>query len=81
MTNEEIGWANAASFPPASSPTPGQDPLIGQSTAENPRIITGAFANDTSKPLTLLQHWVDVKGGEYFFTPSIPTIKNVIAKH
>ncbi|PVH96478.1 peroxidase TAP [Periconia macrospinosa] len=74
------GWANNVAFPPGSSPTPGQDPLIGQTKDESPRIITGAFANDTSKPLTLLQHWVDSKGGEYFFTPSIPTLKNVIAK-
>ncbi|CAI6334160.1 unnamed protein product [Periconia digitata] len=74
------GWANVAAFPPRASPTPGQDPLIGQSTGESPRIITGAFANDTSKPLTLLQHWVDSKGGEYFFTPSLPTLRDVIAK-
>ena len=42
--------------------------------------MTGAFASNTSQPLNLLAQWVNSKGGEYFFSPSIPTLKNVFAK-
>ena len=76
---KRLVWANNQNFPPANGATPGFDPLIGQTTSGGPRTMTGAFANNTAQPLNLLTQWVNSKGGEYFFTPSIPTLKNVFA--
>ncbi|KAL9077060.1 MAG: hypothetical protein Q9157_003508 [Trypethelium eluteriae] len=72
-------WANKQNFPPGDSPTPGFDPIIGQTTSGDVRTMTGAFVNNTSQPLNLLAQWVNSKGGEYFFSPSIPTLQNVFA--
>jgi len=41
--------------------------------------MTGAFAGNTSQPLNLLAQWVNSKGGEYFFSPSIPALRDVFA--
>jgi len=41
--------------------------------------MTGAFADDVTKPLNLLTQWVNSDGGEYFFSPSIPALRDVFA--
>lgn len=79
VTNALLAWANNDAFPFGSSPTPGKDPIIGQTVGNSPREITGAFANDTDKPLNLLTQWVNSKGGEYFFSPSLPALRDVFA--
>lgn len=42
--------------------------------------MTGAFASNTTRPVNLFKQWVNSKGGEYFFSPSLPTLKDVLAK-
>lgn len=42
--------------------------------------MTGANPNDTAASLDLgFQTWVVSKGGEYFFVPSIPVLRDVFA--
>jgi hypothetical protein len=72
-------WANNPSFPPESGIQPGFDPIIGQTTTGGSRTMTGAFAGNTTRPLNLLAQWVNSKGGEYFFSPSIPALKDTFA--
>ncbi|KAI0788098.1 Dyp-type peroxidase [Fomes fomentarius] len=70
-------WANATNFPPFKKavPNPGFDAIIGQ-TNGGPRSIVGTDQNNQSANLTLPMEWVVPKGGEYFFTPSIPALRN-----
>lgn len=59
---------------------PGFDPIIGQTNDETDRNVAGV---DPTKPpdtnLTLPMEWVVPKGGEYFFSPSIPVLKTKFA--
>lgn len=63
-------WANNKNFP---IPTAGLDPIIGQSEEKK---STGQFAaiwGDAGSFKTAeFSQFVTMKGGEYFFTPSIP---------
>ncbi|RYP39148.1 hypothetical protein DL767_002328 [Monosporascus sp. MG133] len=76
-------WANPATFPPNKTQQPGQDPLIGQIVdpdKQGARSMTGANPGDTGSTLDLgLQKWVVAKGGEYFFSPSIPVLRDVFS--
>ncbi|KAF2707322.1 DyP-type peroxidase [Pleomassaria siparia CBS 279.74] len=73
-------WANSQGFPFPIGDVPGFDPIIGQQTGGGVRQMTGAFASNTSQPINLVAQWVNAKGGEYFFSPSIPTLRDVFAK-
>ncbi|KAF2691607.1 peroxidase TAP [Lentithecium fluviatile CBS 122367] len=73
-------WANNPSFPFGTTTEPGFDPLIGQTSGGGVRTMTGAFASNSSQPLNLLAQWVNSRGGEYFFSPSIPALRDVFAK-
>jgi Dyp-type peroxidase family len=69
---EEIqkNWVNNPDFP---VPNSGIDPIIGQDG--NGNISIGKFP-DASKPLSF-ESSVTMKGGEYFFAPSIPFLKTL----
>ncbi|KAI0451629.1 hypothetical protein F5B21DRAFT_378645 [Xylaria acuta] len=76
-------WANNPTFPPTaqSDPhvaTPGIDPIIG---VGSPRSMVGASPDPSAANETLdfAAKWVIPRGGEYFFSPSIPTLKNTFA--
>jgi hypothetical protein len=53
--------------------SPGIDPIIGQKSGEG-RNMRGVFNKPETK-LELPQQWVESKGGEYFFAPSIEELK------
>ncbi|KAK0516663.1 hypothetical protein JMJ35_001266 [Cladonia borealis] len=71
-------WANNTSFPPKKG-TPGFDPIIGQAPDGGPRTMSGTNPNNQTTELYLPQEWVVPKGGEYFFSPSIPALKETFA--
>jgi Dyp-type peroxidase family len=76
----QSAWANNDRFPFNSvGPTAGKDPIIGQTTNNAVRQVSGAFADDTNRELNLLTQWVNSKGGEYFFSPSLPALRDVFA--
>lgn len=82
-------WVNDPKFPPASGTPPipsGIDPVIGQdkidkSTGQdgNHNISTGNFAKTYGSKSSLesqpFDQFVHLKGGEYFFAPSIAFLK------
>ncbi|KAF2642480.1 Dyp-type peroxidase [Massarina eburnea CBS 473.64] len=76
-------WANNPNFPEFEPIQSGFDPIIGQNNTGGlgPRFMTGAFAANVSQPLNLAAQWVDTSGGEYFFSPSIPTLRDVLARN
>ncbi|TRX88292.1 hypothetical protein FHL15_010796 [Xylaria flabelliformis] len=76
-------WANNKNFPPTTQsdpnvPTPGIDPIIGVGT---PRSMVGASPDlsASNQPLDFTAKWVIPRGGEYFFSPSIPALKSKFA--
>ena len=77
------GWANRIDFPPKSPVTPGFDPIIGQNIngpgGTGLRTMVGANPSEQSKTLDLPVEWVVPKGGEYFFSPSIPALRDTFA--
>lgn len=58
---------------------PGFDPIIGQTSNLAPRALSGTNPKEPDKGLDLSQQWVVTKGGEYFFSPSIPALKQTFA--
>lgn len=74
-----IGWSNAPGFPPLKPIEPGFDPISGQAGAGGSRSIVGTNPKAQAQPLKLPVEWVLSRGGEYFFSPSIPALKNKFA--
>ncbi|OBZ72595.1 Dye-decolorizing peroxidase msp1 [Grifola frondosa] len=72
-------WANTAGFPIQKPVTPGFDPIIGQAADPTSRTLTGTNPNNQSASLSLPIEWVVPKGGEYFFAPSISTLRDTFA--
>jgi Dyp-type peroxidase family len=56
--------------------TPGFDPIIGQKQGQA-RKMTGHDAENLSKELPIPMEFVIAQGGEYFFLPSITTLKKM----
>jgi hypothetical protein len=77
-----IAWVNTPTFPPAKAdaPIPGLDPLIGQSKDASQREMVGSDPKATANKLSFPSEFVVSRGGEYFFSPSIPALKNFFAK-
>jgi Dyp-type peroxidase family len=69
-------WVNNENFPFGNA---GTDPLIGQDGGTNKS--TGKFAKEYGNAISLEEHtfnnFIKMKGGEYFFTPSIPFMNNL----
>ena len=77
----QSAWANNQGFPFGKNPAQtGFDPLIGQD-GNTPRTMAGADPLNPDKQFNLgSNRFVVPKGGEYFFSPSISTIRDVLAK-
>jgi len=73
------GWANNAGFPVFKSSNPGFDPIIGQAPDEGVRTMSGSNPKDQAGQLQLDSQFVVPKGGDYFFSPSIPALKERFA--
>ncbi len=58
---------------------PGIDPIIGQTNDPTLFKMSGTNPGSQGTDLTLPRQWVVPKGGEYFFTPSIPALKGTFA--
>ena len=74
-------WANNTGFPidKPSNLIPGFDPIIGQDTDPTARTLSGTDPNNQTNQLKLSTQWVVPRGGEYFFSPSIPALKSTFA--
>ncbi|KAI0636146.1 peroxidase TAP [Trametes polyzona] len=72
-------WANNTGFPPQKPVNPGFDPIIGQAADPKSRSLVGTDPNNQSASLNLPTEWVVPKGGEYFFSPSIPALRSKFA--
>ncbi|KAK0220764.1 hypothetical protein EDD85DRAFT_1028640 [Armillaria nabsnona] len=75
-------WANNVTFPPfeKTPATPGFDPIIGQAGNGGIRMLSGTDPADPNVELTLTEEFVVPRGSEYFFTPSIKSLKETFAK-
>jgi hypothetical protein len=76
---QQQAWANSPNFIfGKNESTPGLDPIIGQAGNGAVRDVSGVDildpAHDISVPV-----FVQSRGGEYFFTPSISALSNTIA--
>ncbi|KAI9652145.1 MAG: hypothetical protein M1831_007177 [Alyxoria varia] len=71
-------WANAVNFPINKPEVPGFDPIVGQANG-GPRSMTGSNPNAQSVSLAFPTEWVLSRGGEYFFSPSIPALEKTFA--
>ena len=74
-----VGWANNEGFPPRKPIAPGFDPIVGQTNKLALRTMSGSNPNDQNAQLNLTEQWVGTKGGEYFFAPSIPALRDTFA--
>lgn len=71
-------WCNNTQFPFLPAPAePGFDPLVGHN-GNNPRPMTGWSLQNAANSLPL-PIFIEPKGGEYFFVPSIDCLKNEFA--
>lgn len=76
-------WANNPNFPkvPAGFPPPGVDPIIGQTPQNGPRpdmegaVIWGDPAS--LQQASTIPQVVTMKGGEYFFMPSLAFLRSL----
>ncbi|TFK34500.1 hypothetical protein BDQ12DRAFT_689698 [Crucibulum laeve] len=76
------GWYNDPNFPPNKPVVPGMDPIFGQTGKEDQavyRTMSGANPTTEQELMTFPHKFIDPRGGEYFFNPSISTMKQYIA--
>ena len=76
LTYPLTAWVNNKNF---DVPNTGFDPLIGQADAQNPGplVATGFDRTNPTKPFGPWGQFVVSRGGEYFFSPSISTLRDV----
>ncbi len=60
-------------------PIPGFDAIIGQATDETSRTIAGTDPLNSTGTLHLPTEWVVPRGGEYYFSPSLPALRSTFA--
>jgi Dyp-type peroxidase family len=72
-------WANRADFPNDTLPNrSGLDPTIGQNlTARAPGEFAATWGDGSSRKAIALPSFVTLKGGEYFFAPSLAFLRGL----
>ncbi|KAJ6476928.1 hypothetical protein C8R45DRAFT_1077006 [Mycena sanguinolenta] len=74
------GWYNNPKFPPGKPIEPGWDPVFGQTgDADLHRYTSGIDPTDPRKVIKFFERFADCRGGEYFFSPSLKTLREYIA--
>ncbi|KAG8825506.1 hypothetical protein FRC19_011298 [Serendipita sp. 401] len=71
-------WANSVNFAPGKTPQPGYDLIFGQNNG-GPRWMSGADISNPNWILNMFTEFVISRGGEYFYSPSISAIRDVIS--
>lgn len=75
-------WANESTFVEGAAMIPGHDPIIGQADGET---LTTNFTDAQNKDVAedyqsvKIPQMVKMKGGEYFFVPSISALKTLLS--
>jgi len=75
-------WYNEPNFPPNKPELPGLDPIFGQTGEEDQgvhRYMTGTNPTLEQQVMSFPKKFIDPRGGEYFFAPSISTLKDKIS--
>jgi len=75
-------WYNDVNFPPGKPTPPGWDPLFGQTGKEDEgtyREMSGVNPAQPKQVTKFMEKFVDPRGGEYFFVPSMATLREYIA--
>ncbi|KAG5652531.1 hypothetical protein H0H81_004688 [Sphagnurus paluster] len=75
-------WYNEPNFPPNKPELPGMDPIFGQTGEEGQgvyRYMTGSNPTLEQQVMSFPKKFIDPRGGEYFFSPSISTLRDIIA--
>jgi deferrochelatase/peroxidase EfeB len=67
-------WVNSENFPKENI---GIDPVIGQGDSKQPQTWFPEYGSTTGEKPSLFRGFVTLKGGEYYFTPSIYGLKNL----
>jgi len=81
MLTHLLDWANNENFIFNKPVKPGFDPIVGVSPAGVPRDMRGYIPDQEASTLDLgTDVWVVPRGGEYFFSPSISALRDVLAQ-
>jgi Dyp-type peroxidase family len=70
----QIAWANKAAVPRKGT---GMDPMIGQSDTGFPRLQFPTKLGEPGRTLFRFHQFVTMKGGEYFFMPSLTFLRSL----
>lgn len=74
----QMNWCNNAKFPTGPVKNPGLDPIVGQASDSSQLKTMVTDKNQTYHPFGPFEELVTMKGGEYFFVPSISALKTAL---
>lgn len=77
----QAAWANSTNFPNAPGGPHGIDPVIGQGFNQpGDQKLAGTWDDDAKPPVNTgvdFSGFVTMRGGEYFFSPSLTFLRNL----